>query len=179
MKSLFGTRKIIFVFFFCVIISLNFVQAPGFTLAQAKEENGQATLIAVVSSPQFFALSVANLDESVTWYQNNLGLNVAKTINSPDGKVRVVILKSNNLVVELLQNKESIPNPKPKDIYLVQGIFKVGFSVPKLDELVKELKLRKIVFETEIIESKDLNLKFVLIRDNSGNILQIFQRLNL
>jgi hypothetical protein len=142
---------------------------------------GSASPPVNLSGPQFFALSVADLDESVRWYQTNFGLGIAKTINSPDGNVRIAILRSEDLLIELLQHKESVParncNPKPADGYLIQGVFKVGFYVKNLDRIIKELKTRKVEFDTDLIESKDLKMKFVLIRDNSGNTLQIFQQL--
>jgi catechol 2,3-dioxygenase-like lactoylglutathione lyase family enzyme len=162
---------------FHVLFALILVFAPATALAQKKSDKPAVK----VGQPQFFALSVANLDESVRWYVDTLGAAVVKTLNAPDGSARVAILEADGLRIELLQHGQSFHVkkhvPDLKGEFLVQGIFKVGFFVDDLDGLARRWKDAKVAFLTDVIEEKDLNQKFVLVRDNSGNILQAFQRL--
>lgn len=129
-------------------------------------------------APQFVGLSVADLDASVRWYQDTLGLRLAEKIQAPDGSARVAILRGEGLVMELLQHRQSVPvkklAPDLAGAYLVQGIFKVGFHVWDLDGVVARLRKRGVRFVTDVVDDQAHGQRFVLVEDNGGNTLQIF-----
>jgi catechol 2,3-dioxygenase-like lactoylglutathione lyase family enzyme len=128
------------------------------------------------SMPQFFALSVPDAPRSADWYRRAFGLEVRGEIKPPDGAAHVIILASDELLVEILQLREAraagdenIQKPQ-----LTHGLFKVGFHVADLDAAVDRLKAMHARFETGIIDDARHRLRFALLRDPDGNYLQLF-----
>jgi catechol 2,3-dioxygenase-like lactoylglutathione lyase family enzyme len=128
------------------------------------------------ASAQFVALSVPDAPASARWYSEAFGLRVLGEIKPPDGAAHVILLKSETLLMEILQlrdarspGEEGIQKPQ-----LTHGIFKVGFHVPDLDAAVARLKTLEARFETGIVEDRRHRLRFVLLRDPDGNFVQLF-----
>ncbi len=129
----------------------------------------------------FFAISVQNLEESVKWYTNVFGLEVAKELSWNEGANQIRILKGNNLVVELI----SVPGiksledltPKLERDFLLKGLFKTGFFVKDAESLFNKLKEKEVSFRGEIFIEEELNQKSFIVLDNNGNRIQIFQKL--
>ena len=127
-----------------------------------------------LQSPQFFALSVADAAAEARWYQEVLGLKVQRDFRPPGTAIHVVLLKSDALMIELLQHPEAKPLTQAPDRFLVHGIFKVGFSVPDLDATVQALKAKGVVFIYEITKDPATGLRFAICKDREGNEIQIF-----
>jgi catechol 2,3-dioxygenase-like lactoylglutathione lyase family enzyme len=127
----------------------------------------------------FFALSVADIEASAKWYQEKLGLKVDKRDATPDASV--CILSGNGLLVELIQQRNSLPltkaAPTLKSSIDVHGIFKSGLIVDNIDAVFKELKARNVEIAFGMFPAKpDSPYKNFAIRDNSGNLIQFFGR---
>lgn len=127
-----------------------------------------------LQSPQFFALSVADAAASARWYQEALELKVLRDFQPPGTTIHVVLLKSDALMIELLQHGEAKPRTQAPEAYLVHGIFKVGFSVPDLDATVRALKAKGVTFSYEITQDPATGLRFAICKDREGNEIQIF-----
>ena len=126
------------------------------------------------AAPQFFALSVPDATASARWYAEAFGLKVLADFK-PDDSGRVVILQSDSLLLEILELRAAqSPGRAAKDSHLTHGIFKVGFHVTDLDGAVRRLREMKADFETDIIDDRTHNLRFVLLRDPHGNRVQLF-----
>jgi catechol 2,3-dioxygenase-like lactoylglutathione lyase family enzyme len=128
------------------------------------------------TSPQFVALSVPDAPASARWYSEALGLRVLGEIKPPDGAAHVIILRSDTLLMEILQLRDAKP-PAEEGIQkpqLTHGIFKVGFHVPNLEAAVARLKALDARFETGIVDDQRHRLRFVLLRDPHGNFVQLF-----
>jgi catechol 2,3-dioxygenase-like lactoylglutathione lyase family enzyme len=130
-----------------------------------------------LQGPTFVALSVARLEASMDWYTRLFGLATALRIDMPDGSGRIAILRSDSLVVELIEHKTAVAPPPAiaQDRYLERGIFKAGFFVADLDEFLRVLEAQKVTLDTGIVKSQDLGIRFIVFKDNDGNLLQAFQ----
>ena len=130
--------------------------------------------------PIFFALSVPDLDASVKWYVENLGLNPTRLPGSPEAKV--TLLRGNGLFLELIEHSQAfdlearIPgNPRR---FLVHGIFKVGFFVRNLDGTVEGLQKRGVRFKGSVFTDDVAGARSILVLDNNENIIQLFEALH-
>lgn len=117
----------------------------------------------------FFALSVPNLAESVQWYREKLGLAVVLEVREG---FEVTVLEGGGLVVELVRDAAAQPRPERPD--LVHGPFKAGFFVKDFDAVVKELRARNVTIAFGPFPARENQRANVLVRDNSGNLIQIF-----
>jgi len=131
-------------------------------------------------APVFFAVSVADLDASVKWYTEMLDLNATRL---PEGKqAKIALLQGDGIVVELIEHTESFDVatrvPELEKRYLAHGVFKVGFFVTDLDSTVARLSKRGATFKGKAFTDKVLGARTAQLLDNSGNIIQLFERLN-
>ena len=127
----------------------------------------------------FFALSVSDLDASVQWYTEMLDLTATRLPSSP--KAQIALLQGDGLAVELVQVsaafalQDRLPDVQKR--YLVHGIFKAGFFVKDLDATVAELGRRGATFKVKTFTDEVLRARSILLLDNSGNTIQLFERL--
>jgi catechol 2,3-dioxygenase-like lactoylglutathione lyase family enzyme len=119
----------------------------------------------------FFALSVQNLAESVQWYSDKLGLTV--TLEAHNGNVDVTAVEGGGLLVELIHDPAATPAgvPRPE---LLHGVFKAGFLVKDFEKTVAELRTRGVDIAFGPFPAHDKQRANVIIRDNVGNLIQIF-----
>jgi len=125
----------------------------------------------------FFALSVADLDASTKWYSEKLGLKV--TMKMPkQNKSTVTVLEGGGLIVELIKNDDARPlriiSPEINDNIFVHGIFKAGAIVGDLDQMVSMFKKRGVEIAFGPFPSRPNQRSNVIIKDNSGNLIQFF-----
>jgi catechol 2,3-dioxygenase-like lactoylglutathione lyase family enzyme len=129
----------------------------------------------------FFALSVANMDSSVKWYREKLGLSVAIQVPRSDPtKSAMTLLQGGGLTVELVQHDESVPLrnflPEPKGALFVHGIFKVGVVVDDFDATLAAIRARGIDVAIGPFPRSADQPANAIIRDNAGNYIQLFGR---
>jgi catechol-2,3-dioxygenase len=128
-----------------------------------------------LSGPQFFALSAADAKATADWYSRVFGVRVYHEFRAPDGG-QVVLLRGNRLSIEIVQvpgaqspDAEAVKNP-----HKTHGLFKIGMQVADLDGAVAHLKSLDVKFESQIVDLVQPPLRFVLVRDNEGNFVQLF-----
>ena len=146
---------------------------------------GIACLIGLIASPLhaadhnlafkpitggFFALSVANMPESVAWYSQKLGLSVVFEVR---GSLDVTTLEGGGLLVELVRNPAARPRTEAQPD-LVQGPFKAGFMVKDLDKTLDALRARGVQIAFGPFPAQGGQRANAIILDNSGNLIQIF-----
>jgi len=131
------------------------------------------------TAPTFFAVSVADLDASVKWYSETLELTARRLPGTET--VKVALLEGDGLVVELIEDAQAFALrtrlPEVEKRHLVHGLFKVGYFVPDLETTVARLKERGAAFRGGIVTDTLLSARSILLLDNSGNIIQLFERL--
>jgi hypothetical protein len=100
--------------------------------------------------------------------------------SAPGAGSRTRVLSSDEFVVELSEHADaksireytSVPPPT----FLVHGFFKAGVFVTDLDRAVATLKARGVVGVGETQSDPSLGLRWVLLRDNGGNFIQVLER---
>ncbi|HEU5219749.1 MAG TPA: VOC family protein [Gemmatimonadales bacterium] len=131
----------------------------------------------IVTTGAFFALSVAVLDASARWYAEKLGLKVVMHVPKTD-KVAVTVLEGGGLIVELVQQEDAVPlsraAPAVQDRVSVHGLFKAGMIVEHFDKTVALLRSRGVEMAYGPYPASKDQRANVIIRDNAGNLIQIF-----
>lgn len=128
--------------------------------------------------PYLTGLSVANAQSAALWYEDKLGFKQTGESKEPNG-THLIVVERGAVAIELLEIKNSysiakyVPAYRPTSFQL-QGIVKVGFAVDDLDSALKELKARDVPIVLGITELKQFQLRFLLIQDSNGNVIQLF-----
>jgi len=128
--------------------------------------------------PYLVAVSVANLDASVAWYANVLGLRVAERKAFPDQGLRVAFLESEGFRLELVELKGSVSPSTCTDVSnpaSLRGVGKVAFRVDDLKETVAQLQKRGAVLFRDFRDPATPKRGSVIIKDPDGNWVQFFQ----
>ena len=125
----------------------------------------------------FFGLSVADVEASVRWYSEKLGMRVVLRPPKFDGAT-AVILEGGGLIVELLQRDDAMPlstaAPSVTQNYRVHGFFKAGVIVDDFDATLARLKARGVTIAMGPYPKTPEQRANVIVRDNSGNLIQFF-----
>ena len=134
---------------------------------------------AFTSTGAFIGLSVPDLDASVAWYTEKLGLRSVMT-PPPFQGTRVVVLEGSGLIVELLHNPAAVPlrtaAPAIDHTTLVHGMFKAGVLVEDYERALVTLRQRGVEIAMGPFPARDGQRANVIIRDNAGNLLQLIAR---
>lgn len=136
--------------------------------------------------PYLLAISVADLDETVKWYEEKLGFVVKERFDFPKHKMRIALLELNKFQLELVEDKKSLSLqaiqkqfPEVADQTRFQTYVKFAFTVRDIESLAKQLKDKRAAFHMDLTDSNRMpGGKFFIIKDNSGNWLQFFQIAN-
>lgn len=119
------------------------------------------------------AIRVSNIDKALEFYSKGLGFEEAFKIQNDDGSLRIVYVHiSNGQYLELCLGGEG---KKPefddkKDV----GVRHVSFTVDDLAKFKKEAEGRGVVFDSDILDTRDHN-KNVWLFDPDGNKLEIVE----
>jgi len=129
----------------------------------------------ITATGAFFALYVADLEASVKWYSEKLGLKVVMQVPKTD-KAAVTVLEGGGLIVELIQHDDALPLSKAaaKDNLLVHGMFKAGVMVNDFDQTLAMLKARNVPIAFGPFPARPNQRANAVIRDNAGNLIQFF-----
>lgn len=120
----------------------------------------------------FIALIVSNRDSSINWYREYLHLKLTDSTSIPERGLKMANLIGPEFHIELIEFKESLS--LKEEIQPVQGIFKVGRGIEKLDELHDHLKIKKAHFRSEMFYDQKTKLRSFIILDPNGNRIQFF-----
>ena len=144
----------------------------GFLFFIAKPNDVVAQLPIIGKS--FFALTVKNADSVANWYSSTFQLRSLKEINDTAMGAVVRIIGNDNMVIEILQLRDSKP---AKDLGLrstfpLHGYVKVGFFVKSLDEVQKYFNQRNIKIKYGPFNDEASKTKNLIISDCEGNLVQ-------
>lgn len=128
---------------------------------------------------QFIGISVKDGGKTSDWYQKVFGLSLLERIVQPDSSAITHILKGDKLVIELVQqrNSESKNDYKRLPDFAWRGIFKVGIYVKDIDALVSHLAALNITLFIPLRTDTKFKIKYFMMRDCEGNLLQFFQNI--
>ena len=145
--------------------------------ALARAQSATPTPPAMSANGAFFALSVPDLDASVRWYSDKLGLKV--TMRPPkQNQSAVAVLEGGGLIVEVIQHDDAISMNQAlgatKPSQLVHGISKVGVVVDDFDGTLAALKARGVEVYIGPFPARNGQRANVIVKDNAGNLIQFF-----
>ena len=124
----------------------------------------------------FAAISVPDAAATSRWYQEALGFRVLVEGASPDGRIHFALLDHDGTELEIVQRVDAAPAPAGPDASFHHGIFKLGFVVTDLEALEARLRARGVAFNHGIVKPTGNPLRTFAVRDNAGNVVQIFGR---
>jgi len=119
-----------------------------------------------IQSPQYIAISVADVDESAAWYRQVLGLNVLDDMTASDGKWRIQNLTNDDFFLEIIWSSED------EDADDARGIVKFGFRVPDV-RVVADRVEAATGERPKLLEFAQHEIRLVQLYDPDGNILQL------
>ena len=135
------------------------------------------------------ALSVKNMERSLKFYRDLLGMRVimdldvsdnrmAKVTAMPEAKCRIVHLKLGNMVLELFEYSK----PTGKDIASVmrqcdRGFTHIGFEVTDFHKHVAELKSENVEFLGEPVEFRP-GVWVIYFRGPNGEVCELREQPN-
>ena len=125
----------------------------------------------------FFAVTVKNADSVANWYTAAFQLKSIKEINDTAMGVVVKIIGNDNMVIEILQMKDSRPSKDwgLKSNFEMHGFVKVGFYARSLDEVQKHLSQKNIRILYGPFNDQSTRTKNLIISDCEGNLVQFFE----
>jgi catechol 2,3-dioxygenase-like lactoylglutathione lyase family enzyme len=153
---------------YTLLVSVVLAYAPSDSPAQGVE--------LPATNGSFYAISVRNIDEAVTWYTQHLGFEVESRGGNDERKG--ALLSRTGAMLELgefvdAKSREELRSGLQS--HEVYGIFKLGFTTENLDASFEFLEERGVEVFFPIVNASDGNRTFG-IRDMEGNIIQFFGR---
>ena len=121
-------------------------------------------------------ISVGNMEESLKWYEENLGFKLVKDDYIPPLGARICFIQNGDFQIELFRYDEPKPIPADRltpntDLQTI-GTKHVAFEVPDM-KAIKEKFLANGVDIAHEVMMEGNNVMFV--RDNSGVLIELIQ----
>ena len=128
--------------------------------------------------PHHLGISVADLEASVDWYCEKLGFTVVKRLTLDAVPAKIAFLQHGNFAIELFEVPGASPLPEdrryPDRDLRTHGTKHLAFAVQDTQKVVEVLKERGVDFAMDITVVDQKTIAF--IRDNTGNLIEIYQQ---
>jgi catechol 2,3-dioxygenase-like lactoylglutathione lyase family enzyme len=152
-----------------------FLVAPLLALPAGAQSDGVGFDIRV----DHVGISVANLEESVDWYVEMLGFELARPINrNPDSEMTTAHISRGDFTIELFEIEGSAPLPEyrrdPSADLRVHGLAHFAFEVDDAFAVMEELESKGV--EIVLPPREGGGTAFFFVNDNSGNSFEFIQR---
>jgi len=119
-----------------------------------------------IQAPQFFAVSVEDVDKSVDWYRKAFGLSKLDDERADDDRWRIVNLTNDDLFVEIIRDSRDHARDRPR------GFRKVGFRVPDV-EVVADRMTEILGERPRVLDFPEHGARIIQLRDPDGNVIQL------
>ncbi len=132
----------------------------------------------MVGKLDHIGIAVANLDESLKFYTDILGMELHGTETVAEQKVRVAFLPVGDTEVELLESTDP-EGPIAKFIEAKgQGIQHLAFSVPDIEAALAELKAKgiRLIDEKPRYGAGGAKIAFLHPKATNGVLIELSQR---
>lgn len=133
-------------------------------------ESPPETWVDQIGGPQYFAVLVKDVDASVAWYEQALGLKKLSDQKAENGVWRIVNLSNERLFVEIIRDNRAEQTAGPL------GICKVGFGVPDVERVADRVE-RATGERPRIVDFQRFKLRILQLKDPEGNTIQLTSKL--
>ena len=125
----------------------------------------------------FFALTVKNADSTAKWYSTTFHLKTLNAINDSASGAIIRILGNDNMVIEILQLRDTkdVTGVGLNTVFQLHGLVKVGFFVRSLDEVQKHFDQKGVKIKYGPFNDEGTKTKNLIINDSEGNLIQFFE----
>lgn len=142
-------------------------EEPRRALQAAPEDRDRAgAWVEDIETPQYVAVLVEEVDESVRWYRTAFGLRELGGSEAEDGTWRIVNLGNDRLFVEIIRDDRAAA------VERARGFFKVGFQVPEV-ERVADRVAEATGERPRVLSFRRFGVRIIQLRDPDGNIIQL------
>ena len=123
-----------------------------------------------------FAVSVPDLEETLAWYHRVFGFTVFDRSEIPGVGFRVAHMRGPGLLLEVFQVSGAKPLPEERTLpnadLMTHGNKHISFGVPDGPAAKAELEALGV----EVVKVAEVDGTYgVFIRDNTGNLIEIFE----
>jgi catechol 2,3-dioxygenase-like lactoylglutathione lyase family enzyme len=129
--------------------------------------------------PVHCVISVADMQESIDWYEKMLGLELLFREYIAPLESEVALLKMGDFGVKLFRHRNTIPSPlekvEPQRDIQTQGLKHICYSVEDIFGIFNELSAKGAEIVSGPVPMPD-GVTIGFIRDNSGNLIEMAQR---
>ena len=128
------------------------------------------------------AIRVPDYDETIRFYTNKLGfqLEAEWTLRDAVPGLRLAYVRLGAFMIEVIGDAEPAPVPATVDIgaHLSRsGYIHLCLRVEDLDGTLAELEARGVEILAEPFDVEPIGQRLALIKDNSGNVIELAQAL--
>ncbi len=132
--------------------------------------------------PHHVGISVANIDESIAWYQRHLDFTLLWQNDFPMIKTKIAFLRHGSFDVELFEHYETNAleeyRKQPLMDIQFQGTKHICFAIEKdIEKLYDFFLTEGVDIAMSLRESPPKDALMCFIRDNTGNLIEIIQLL--
>ena len=120
------------------------------------------------------AITVNNLEESVIFYTQVLGFEIAKKFAREDMGAYATFVKLNDFQIELWQFQDMKENSNPLNDIKVRGIRHIAFEVNDLNETISNLKEKGLELTEPKLGASGHNYSFT--KDPNGVALEFYEK---
>jgi len=124
---------------------------------------------------EHIGIAVKNLDESIMFYENVLGLKCYRIEEVKDQKVKTAFFQVGETKIELLESTDP-EGPIGKFVQKKgEGMHHIAFAVNNVDSSLEELKKKniKLIDETTRKGAEDLDIAFLHPKSTNGVLIEL------
>lgn len=129
-----------------------------------------------INGVNHFAISVADFEESIEWYHRVFGFTVIDKSEIPGIGIKVCHMQGVGFQMEIFCAPNAKPLPEERKVpnldLLTHGNKHISFGVKNAHQVKEEMEAMgvEIAFVAEVDDTYG-----VFIRDNTGNLIEIFE----
>ncbi len=130
-------------------------------------------------APHHVGISVADLEESIDWYERVLGFRLEAVVAVPEDDGRVAMLEQGGFRVELFEIPGAAALPPARreagSDLRTHGVKHLAYEVSDIEAHAERLRALgvDIVWDVRVHE----DVKVVFVRDNTGNLVELVEPL--
>ena len=124
----------------------------------------------ITLSHDHIAIRVVDYAGTLRWYREKLDFHV--DVEWPWGDMQLAYLSNGTAKVEVLGGATAEPQPDPSS-FQHEGLNHFCLAIEDFDGTLAELRARGVEFVGEPFVVEEINRNLVIVKDNSGNIIEL------